>query len=91
MVSDTFKETERYAPGVDSTGWQPIATAPLDGRRLRLKIEGERGKDGQPPTGIGRPSEDFWDEGGWVMENREIWRKPTHWAALDDQAAEEKQ
>ncbi|MEK9754666.1 MAG: hypothetical protein VW338_15840 [Rhodospirillaceae bacterium] len=72
----------RVAVGAGDDGWRPIATAPRDGRRIRVWVAAitEIGQD----AGDAHPATAHWTEhnaGGWVWHG--LAGTPTHWRPLE--------
>jgi hypothetical protein len=64
--------------------WQPIDTAPRDGRRVMLWLP-ERGPQwghwGVPPNDV-VPSEPCWHDGEHALSRPWGWKPPSHWLPI---------
>lgn len=58
--------------------WQPIESAPKDGTRILLHMDGTD----EPSPAVGEWGMDFWMKKNWCMEAGDYWPGATHWAPL---------
>lgn len=84
--SDFARRLERELQALQrAQEWQPIETAPKDGRRIILGYAGSYSEEGY---WLSDPSKNYWGETGWFATDENVLShhpsNPTHWMPLPE-------